>query len=356
MGKRLTIFGTPWHLAHNNDLMRALEDIADFDLLINYTRRWDETIRPLPKNARWVPYFEKGKYDLAILHIDQQCNNISLNKTKLTKHMKEAIKEADPELPIVFINHGTPVYPELYADGTAKENYVSETLRKEIMDIVGDCHMVVNSRQAAEEWKAGTPILHGIEANEWVDNKQKEPRVATFISIAGIGDKYYNRSFLTDVIEYLKENHGITLQWVNTPNCFNAKDIQDYKEFIGSTLIYFNPTYASPMPRSRTEAMLSGCCVITTPQHGAEEFIQDGVNGFLVSEYNVEYAGELIARLIKDYKIARMVGQNGRRTALQLFNRERYKKDWIQFIETELKIQTNYELSKKKDVLSVPSV
>lgn len=329
---KLKIFGTPWHLAHNADLMMALKDIADFYLLINYTRRWDEKIRPLPENAQWVTHFEKDKYDLAILHLDQQCSNEGLNKTKLTKHMKQTIKEIDPELPIVFINHGTPVYPELYDDGNRKTNYVSEKLRKEIMDIVGDDHMIANSRQAIEEWGKGTCILHGMEASEWVNSDIKEPRVATFISIAGIGDKYYNRGYLVDVMDYLKDKHGIALQWVNTPNCFNAKDIKEYKEFIGSTLIYFNPTFASPMPRSRTEAMLSGCCIVTTGQHGADEFIKDGVNGFIVPHNNVEYTGELIARLIKDYKLAKAVGEQGRKTALEIFNRERYKEDWVTFL------------------------
>lgn len=337
MKKKIKIFGTPWHLAHNNDLMLALADVADFYLLINYTRRWDNGVRQLPANAQWVTHFEKGKYDLAILHLDQQCSNPNLNKTKLTAHMKQTIKEIEPELPVVFINHGTPVYPELYADGTKNTEYVSEQLKKEIMDIVGDDYMIVNSHQSVKEWGKGKCILHGMGADEWIYTPEKEPRVATFISIAGIGDKYYNRQYLLEIIDYLKDKHGINLQWINTPGCFNAKDIKDYKEFMGKTLIYFNPTFASPMPRSRTEAMFSGCCIVTTPQHGADEFIKDGVNGFLVPHNNVEYTGELIARLLKDYNLAKAIGAKGRETALEVFSRERYAKDWIEFLK-EIKV------------------
>jgi glycosyltransferase involved in cell wall biosynthesis len=333
--KKLKILKSPWHLAHDYDLMMALKDVADFDLLINYTRRWDTKIRPFPKNAKWVSHIEKGKYDLAILNIDQQCSNPRLNKSVLTQNMKQVIKEQEPDLPIVFINHGTPVYPETYPDTSAKEGYISKQLRYEILKIVGDDYMVVNSHQAQKDWRKGTAIIHGMDKDEWYFSDAKEPRVATFISVAGIGDRYYNRSFLAETIDYLKMKHGIYLQWINTPGCFKAKDIEDYKQYLSKTLIYFNPTYASPMPRSRTEAMLSGCCIITTRSHDAEEFIIEGHNGFFVPHDNYEYAGDLIAKLMKEkYQIAKQVGRNARETAIQKFSRERYRDDWINFLKS----------------------
>jgi len=339
MGKKLKVFKSPWHLAHDHDLMEALSPIADFDLLINYTRRWEEKTRPLPKNTKWVIDFKKGKYDFAILNIDQQCSNPNLNKSKLTKQMKQAIKEIEPDLPIVFINHGTPVYPENYNDGTKDNNYISETLKKEIMEIVGTDEMVVNSHQSALDWGRGYPIIHGMGLDEWKNNPIKEPRVCTFISQAGIGDKYYNRSYLVAVMEELKENYGISLQWINTAGCFIAKNTKEYKDFLSRSLIYFNPTFASPMPRSRTEAMLSGCCVITTPQHGAGEFIKDGYDGFIVPHNNPVYTSKIIARLLNNYKIAYEVGQNGRKKAEELFNRDRYRRDWVCFIREQLEIK-----------------
>lgn len=336
--KKIRIWKSPWHLAHDYDLMMALKDVADFDLLVNYTRRWDERIRPFPPNANWVIDFEKDKYDLAILNIDQQCSNFDLNKANLTVQMKKTIKEIDPKVPIIFINHGTPVYPELFADATPKTNYVSEQLKKEIMDIVGDDYMVVNSAQASKDWGKGFPIIHGMDIDEWKFSEEREPRVATFISIAGIGDKYYNRSYLAAVMELLNDKYAIKLQWINTPNSFTAKNIDDYKEFLSRTLVYFNPTYASPMPRSRTEAMLSGCCVVTTETHGAKEFIEEGFNGFFVPHNNPEYASKLIASLIKDnYELAKEIGLRGRETAKRLFSRERYSQDWQNLIDMVLK-------------------
>jgi hypothetical protein len=311
-------------------MISAMQPFADFGLLINYTRRWDEKNRPIPKNCSWVTHYEKGKYDLAILNIDQQCSNPALNKSILTKQMKQSIREVDKEVPIIFINHGTPVYPEMFPDGTKESNYISNQLREEILKIVAPDYMVVNSHQAKKDWnyENSRTIIHGMEAKEWNYNEEKEPRVATFVSQAGIGDRYYNRSYLVGIMEELRDKYGIHLQWINTPGCWSAKNIKEYKEFLGKTLIYFNPTFASPMPRSRTEAMLSGCCIVTTPQHDADSFIDSGENGFLVPHNNVELTAKLIANLMDNYKVAKEVGIKGRETALKLFNRERYRKDW----------------------------
>ena len=333
--KRLRIFKSCWHTAHDHDMIEAMKEFADVDLLINYTRRWDEKNRPIPENCEWVTHYEKGKYDLVILNIDQQCSNQNLNKAVLVRQMKQAIREVDTEVPIIFINHGTPIYPESYPDGKKSNNYVSEKLKKEILDIVYPDFMVINSHQAKKEWDYDNSrtIVHGMEAKEWIYDECREIRSATFITPAGIGDKYYNRSFLIAVIEELKEKYGISHQWIGQGGCFQPKGIKDYKEFLGKTLIYFNPTFASPMPRSRTEAMISGCCIVTTPQHDADTFIKDGENGFLVSPDNVEYAAQLIAKLIENPKLTAHIGKKGRETAIEIFNRDRYRKDWIKLLK-----------------------
>lgn len=339
MEKRLKIFKSPWHTAHDHDLIMALADVADFSLLINYTRRWDDKNRPLPENTEWVTHYEPGKYDLVILNIDQQCSLPGLNKAVLTQQMKQAVREVDPNVPVIFINHATPVYPEAFPDASKATNYISEELKKQILDIVGGEFMVVNSHQAKEDWgyEKSRAIIHGMNPDEWIYSEIREPRSCTYVSPAGIGDKYYNRSFLIQVMENLKEKYGIQHQWIGTAGCFQNKNIKEYKEFLSKSLIYFNPTFASPMPRSRTEAMLSGCCIVTTPEHDADSFIQDGVNGFIVPSNNPYYASELIARLIDNYDIAVEVGKRGRETAMKIFSRERYRQDWINLL-TDLKI------------------
>jgi len=312
--------------------MMALKDHADFYYLINYTRRWGE-YRKQPPNLNWVTHFEKGKYDLAILHVDQQCDLEGLNKGQLVKQMRDTIKEIEPGLPIIWINHATPVYPDHEEYKDIDKEFKSEKLRKDILGIVGDDQMVVNSHQAARDWQKGHTIIHGMGINEWKPDT-KEPRLISFITQAGIGDKYYNRSYLSEVMERLKEVHGVSLQWIGTPGHLTPKDKdKGYKEILARSLVYFNPTFASPMPRSRTEAMLSGCCIVTTPQHDAETFIENGKNGFIVPHNDAKQTSELLALLIDNYKETVKIGEAGMKTARKLFNRKRYKEDWLKYLD-----------------------
>jgi len=83
------------------------------------------------------------------------------------------------------------------------------------------------------------------------------------------------------------------------------------------------------MPRARTEAMLSGCCVVTTPHQDADTFIEHGKNGFLIPREPQKVA-DLIEGLIMDYKTAIKVGQAGKETAKKLFTYDRYRKQWLE--------------------------
>lgn len=81
------------------------------------------------------------------------------------------------------------------------------------------------------------------------------------------------------------------------------------------------------MPRSRTEAMLSGQCVLSSRYHDADMFIEDGVNGFILPDNPLSYI-ELIQQMIDfNYRKAVEIGQNAKQTAKKYFNSERYQKD-----------------------------
>jgi len=272
--------------------------------------------------VNWVTHFDKTKYDLVLLHIDQQCVLERLGKSKLFKDMKNIVK--DSGVPIIIINHGTPCYPEVIEWNDCKKKMRSKV---KFADKV-----IVNSYQAADDWGFGETIWHGMDANEWWD-LPKEPRVTTFISAAGLGNKYYGRFLFFETRRILREEYGITHLWIGeevAPQGFNTWD--EYKNFLGGSLIYFNPTYGSPMPRSRTEAMLSGCAVVTTRHHDVEKFIKHGENGYICKD-NPKDAARLIADLYFNYKKAIEMGQKGKETAKRVFSMRRFQQDWISLIE-----------------------
>ena len=95
--KKLKIFGIPWHVAHQHALAK-LPFVESYDFLINPYRTWGTQSRPFPENANWVTHFEKGKYDFAILHVDQQSiynpeQGDRISKGKLYLEVREAIGE-----------------------------------------------------------------------------------------------------------------------------------------------------------------------------------------------------------------------------------------------------------------------
>ena len=287
--------------------------------MVNTVRRWGK-YRPTPGNLSKVAYYEPGAYDLAVLHVDQQCVDPSFGKSRLYKELDEEIKD----IPKIVINHGTPFWPEVYEQ--------DDIIRKMKM-LIGDNHIVYNSHRAKEMWEKNGPIgksarviIHGMDADEWLD-LPKEPRVIT--TPAGL-PKYYNRMLLAEVQGRLKER-GIAHVWIGED--WTSTGFDDYREFIARSLVYFNPTLESPMPRSRTEAMLSGVCTVTLPNHGAEEFIKQGENGFHVPN-NPEVCADLIEELVtKHYDECIEIGRRGKETARTLFSGERFRSDWRNLIK-----------------------
>lgn len=289
----------------------------------------------MPENVKMVPYFKKKHYDLAILHVDQQCiydpeKGDRISKGKLYTEIKETIGD---DCPIVTINHMTPFHDKY------DSAYVVDYIKK----MAAGTHMVVNSFEARKQWGWGTTIIHGMNPEDWWD-LPKEPRCITVLSPAGM-EKAYRRIFLTSVIQRLEEK-GVPHYWVMANKKCDGFD--DYRDFLGRSLVYFNPTWQSPRPRARTEAMFSGCCVVTTGYQDADTFIEDGKNGFLTSKLpitdprvmdNPEATADLIRRLVFDEPdLAIKVGQEGKKTALKLFTHDKFEAQWEKFLREEVKV------------------
>lgn len=306
----LSVIGIPWHTAHQHSLAKLFKQ---YDILLNTRRAWGHNSRPMPDNMKEVLSFRPEDYDLAILHIDQQCIDPRIGKGLLFKQFKKLTTG----MKRVVINHMTPFH----------DQYENDEVIAKIKEMVEDIPMVTNSRQAAAQWGWGTPIIHGLSADDWLD-LPKEPRAVASISTGGM-NKAYRRELLHVTIDLLKER-GIELVWIQATKKFSSW--QEYKEYIGRSLVFVHLAWQSPMPRARTEAMLSGCCVVTTRHHDADEYIQDGVNGFIVPD-NPTAAANLIQELITNrVSEAKEIGQRGKQTAIKYLNHDRWADDWSKFL------------------------
>lgn len=301
----------PWHVAHQYELAKLFKR---YDLIRNHYRTWGDVSRPMPENMAEVLTYSPGDYDMAILHVDQQTVHPGNNKYRLFMEMRDLTEG----LPRVVINHMTP-----YDDQLEKDEVV-----RRMRELIGAIPMVVNSQQAYTEWGWGTPIIHGLDVREWRNDLPKEPRIITTLSPAGM-ERAYRREFLHVVIELLKEQ-GIPLVWIQAQKKFKSFD--EYREYIGRSLIYFNPTWQSPMPRARTEAMLSGCCIVSTRHHDWDSYIQDGKNGFIVPDNPQSAVRVLVDLLVNRPDEAFKIGQAGRLTAMTEFSIDRWAHNWERFI------------------------
>lgn len=334
---RIQIFGCVNHVGNQFEMLKLTKKYPiKFCYLENNVRRWSQySARPEPTTwltkdeFEWVTHYEPGKYDLAILHVDQQHTDPNIGKGQLYRALNEVIQD----IPKIVINHGTPMWDEFYTEDLVVNGGEVITSRgpkrlQGMKELIGDNFMIVNSYEAVERWGWGYPIIHGMDKNEWFD-LPKEPRVTISLSPGGL-DKYYNRQLLTAIKSEVKERVGLDVIHI-TVN-YQAQDWTDYRNMLGSSLIYINPTLDSPMPRSRTEAMLSGCCVLTSKHHGAGDFIEQGVNGFVVPDNPISYA-ETIKSLVNEcYQDAIEIGQRGKQRAQELFDLNRYLLDLYNII------------------------
>lgn len=316
--KKLKVFGYAWHMAHQYSLITAFPEF-NFYYIKNTIKYWVEESRPVPKNLFFVDHYEPGVYDFAILHVDQQCL-YGNTKGVPYKMMDEQIKD----IPKIVINHGTPHFLDKNP----------EELKEEMRRMMGDNLMITNSRQAWKEWGFGKYIVHGISPVDFKPAAKKENRIITTIREDASNPKkdgwleYHNRDFFNDIKKEIKLTHiGQDIRF---------SSYEEYRKYIAESLIYFNPTKHSPMPRSRTEAMLSGCVVVSTPNHDWDEYIINGKNGFLISGDNVDEAVQILKWLRRNPKKAQQIGLEGRKTAMYYFSPERYRKDWEEIIKLVL--------------------
>lgn len=313
--KKLKVFGYPWHVGHQYELAKLF---GEYHFLMNPYRTWGEKSRPFPQNAKWVTCFDpKENYDLVILHVDQTSIDPNSSKNELFHDVEKATRG----YPRVVINHMTPIH----------DNYSEQEVIQRMRELVGEIPMICNSEEAQKQWGWGTAINHGLDPDEWLHDLPKEPRITIVLSGKGM-DKAYKRDMAYKTLDLLEEK-GIPVYWVGQ-NIATFPNFQEYKEWLGKSAVFFFPAQDSPFPRARTEAMMSGCCIVTTPYHDIGKYIKDGENGFLVK--NPWDAANILFELVTTkYRDALKIGQKGRDTAIELLHIERWAKDWENFLIKE---------------------
>jgi glycosyltransferase involved in cell wall biosynthesis len=191
---------------------------------------------------------------------------------------------------------------------------------EQVRELVDGCLMVSNSPTAHRLWDVPGSrwIRHGMSPEEWPSTDYARNEVLVV--------QHYGRTHpeFRNVEGVAKIEKTVKLRWVGRDIRFESFD--QYRHYLQSSSIFLQPSFASPNPRSRTEAMLTGLAVVTTNSHGEDEYITNGVNGFASND-----DGELVEflqYLLANPQRARTIGQAGRATAQDIFHVDRFVDQW----------------------------
>lgn len=309
----LTVLDHAWHLAHSYRL-HALP--ARFDYFQIGPRYWDDELRPRPANfGGFVPQsVDVGAYDLILSHLDNWCDRSQLRATPF--RVLNLIAKQAPDVERLTIMHGTPC---------------NERNRERVVHILnnapgGPPFLVVNSEQAFDEWDLGPTrsraIIHGYDVDEFGSSNERHLWAFTICSAGDMSRIYHGVPLLERI------RRDVPVVWIGHHGDLDYfKSYQEYLDFLATSLIYVHTGQRSPMPGARTEAMLSGCCIVTTSNNDADKYIVHGETGFLCD--TAEAMIETIRMLLANPRLAYQIGKQGREAARQFFHRDRFVMDWL---------------------------
>lgn len=120
----------------------------------------------------------------------------------------------------------------------------------------------------------------------------------------------------------IKERHLDGIVYVHGPQYGQNKN-----RFFRNSDIFVFPTYyhGECYPLVLLEAMEYGLPCISTPEGGIQSIINNLSNGILVEQKNVQQLYDAICLLIENKKLRNSMGENGRKTYIDIFKLDRFE-------------------------------
>lgn len=343
--KRYRVLTYRWHVPHQYGLYKLPLDITLLTGLGSpMTDRWEYGHRPLPGNARFacVEDIDPRNYDFAILHFDENVLSPGNTNGVIGPEWGSAFKwlRENLDLPKVAVCHGTPQFFGQYNINYSAPNLmeVVEEERVRMVDYLGDIPVVLNSHQAQREWqfRNSRVIWHGFDPTEFPPATYKRGILSPLGPLV-LSRPHYRGYFLYKKVfsDFLEDIGPETLHvpdphvWY-TGNAYALGKYRNYIDEIRRYSVYFNPTLRSPMPRARCEPMMCGVVTVSANNHDVDMFIRNGVNGFYSNDPTE--LRDILLHLMRNPGAVRRIGAEARKTAIDVFNHDRYLADWRKLI------------------------
>ena len=345
--RRLRILTYRWHCPYQFQLFRLDHDFTlATDGGTGLCQGWELQKRPLPACAVFRPWdqIDPRDYDVAILPFDENFLYPELGRGFVPLDWGRTLLRAMAEwdIPKVGTCHGTPQFYGQYNPDYDKPDLmqVIEDNRQEIRRLIGDMPVVFCTHQQREDWAVpnGLTIWHGFAAHEYPQGRHDQG-VLSMTREALCNRPWYNGLFINDAV---RERLGPAIAFdhlrvvppgpphIPGTTAWSVAYYNNYVRAVGRFSVYFNPTIRSPMPWSRTEAMLAGLVSVSLRNYDVDRFINNGVDGFYADE-----PGELadqIRFLMRHPAERERLGAASRRTAWTLFNQDRWLAEWSRLL------------------------
>ena len=339
--RRLRVLTYRWHVPHQYELYKLPFDVTLLTGLGSpMTESWEFGQRPMPANARFADFrkVDPREFDLAILHFDENVLTPENTNGVIGSDWGAAFRWFREQLPLpkVAICHGTPQFYGQYTFDYRGLDLMHpiEAERRRLVDFLGEIPVVCNSHQAMREWqfRNARVIWHGFDPAEFPPATYEKGIVSPLGPLVMSRPHYRGYFLYREVFDgHFDELRPETLRVPEphvayTGNAYAAAKYRNYVDELRRYTVYFNPTLRSPMPRARAEPMMCGVVPVSAKNHDVDMFIQNGINGF----YG-ESADELrdqLRFLMRNPDEARRIGANARRTAMDVFNYDRFLAQW----------------------------
>lgn len=191
---------------------------------------------------------------------------------------------------------------------------------KQCQNIVWNSYEVMKNYEERFLDKKNYYIVHGFDPNEFQNLElERKSRVLTVANCFKIRGDIMGYPLWVNIFKEIKEmdivGHG-NLDIYKKDR--QAKTFEDLIKIYNSYAVFLNTTRESAMPRSRGEALMCGCPIITTDNYDINKYLKHKESAFLSNDKR-----EIIAAINKFFKSKQMqldYGLKGREAAIKHFH------------------------------------
>ena len=282
-----------------------------------YKKTWDQQMRPLPANSRLITLPQALQSDTPYYCI------ITHNITDLL----DVKYRPEPRITVIHL----PIEARILEEkSTVEPEEMKELLHKYLELVAG--HVVAVTMSKGKSWGFTEDIV-----TVWADPADYLPysgekpcglRIANFINIRKqfLLWNFHKKAFDDIPVHLVGHNPGMQAVTASENWDHLKKMLQSHRFYIHTA----DPALEDGYNMATVEAMAAGMPILGN-RHPSSP-VEHGVSGFLSDDPDElrKYAGILL----KDRDLAAKMGREAQKTVLQRFSKDRFKKSFLQSIET----------------------